>query len=337
MEALKILFGFLIALLSLLNPILVNAQDKYDNQIINAIKNYELKKDIIQLQSIRIFAGDNNLALDWLERNMDHDEDVFHIAALVFSESRFQKWNSRAEIMLLKSLKLRPNQYTALKLGHIYLDSDKPKACGFFKQANDIEPTGLGNEQYAFCLMSAFNDRIHIKSDVEACKIVNIMATEYWKIFEKRAHWEAGRVYFINADCLSKNKASSTFSENLKESVEWLRRGMINGHEYSAFYYAEHLEGGIGILRDIKKSIEAYKAAASLGLNLAQNRLGVIYAEGKLVPRNLTEAYKWFLIATANGYEPAKENRIRAELRLSHAEIRIADGAAKQWLKENRQ
>jgi flagellar assembly factor FliW len=50
MEALKILFGFLIALLSLLNPILVNAQDKYDNQIINAIKNYELKKDIIQLQ-----------------------------------------------------------------------------------------------------------------------------------------------------------------------------------------------------------------------------------------------------------------------------------------------
>jgi TPR repeat protein len=110
---------------------------------------------------------------------------------------------------------------------------------------------------------------------------------------------------------------------------------MISGHEYSAFYYAEHLEGGLGILRDVKKSIEAYKTASSLGLNLAQNRLGVIYAEGVIVPRNLIEAYKWFLIATANGYEPAKDNRIRAESRLSRVEIRSAEGLAKQWLKEN--
>ncbi|WP_416546083.1 tetratricopeptide repeat protein [Limnohabitans sp. DCL3] len=336
MEALKFLFGFLTASIFLLNPIFVTAQERYAHRVLEAIKNYELKKDVMQLQSIRIFGRDNELALDWLEKNMDHDEDVFHIAALAFSEASLQKWNSRAEITLLKSLKLKPNQYTALKLGYIYLETDKPKACGLFKQANDIDPTGLGNEQYAFCLMPAFDDRIHRKSDAEACKIINMMATEYWKLFETSSHWEAGRVYFLNADCLTKNKASPAFSENLKESVEWLRRGMINGHEYSAFYYAEHLEGGLGILRDVKKSIEAYKTAASLGLNLAQNRLGVIYAEGVMVPRNLIEAYKWFLIATANGYEPAKDNRIRAESRLSRVEIRSAESSAKQWLKENK-
>jgi hypothetical protein len=337
MEALKFLFGFLTASIFLFNPIFVNAQERYAHRVLEAIKNYELKKDVMQLQSIRIFGRDNELALDWLEKNMDHDEDVFHIAALAFSESSLQKWNSRAEITLLKSLKLKPNQYTALKLGYIYLETDKPKSCGFFKQANDIDPSGLGNEEYAFCLMSAFNDRTHRKSDTEACRIINVMASEYWKLFENRSNWNAGRIYFINSDCLGKDKASPNFSENLKESVEWLRRGMISGHEYSAFLFAEHLENGLGVLRDAKGAFDAYTKSASLGLNIAQNRLGVIHAEGKLVSRNLIEAYKWFLIASANGYEPAKDNRTLAESRLSRAEIRSAESSAKQWLKENQQ
>ena len=335
MEALKLFFGLLIASISLLNPILVNAKDKYESGILNAIKNYELKKDVIHLQSIRIFGQDNELALDWFEKNMDNDEEIFHVAALAFSESTLQKWNSKAETMLLKSLKLRPNQYTALKLGYIYLESDKSKACGFFKQANDIQANGLGNEQYAFCLMPAFDDRIHRKSHAEACSIINVMANEYWKTFQNTSFWDAGRVYYINADCISKNKSSSVKAEALKESVEWFRRGMLNQHEYSAFFYAEHLENGIGVLRNPKAAIDSYMKSASLGLNLAQNRLGVIYAEGELVPRDIADAYKWFLIASANGYEPAKDNRIRAESRLTRTQIQTMRIAAKKWIEEN--
>jgi TPR repeat protein len=126
-----------------------------------------------------------------------------------------------------------------------------------------------------------------------------------------------------------------TGQKNIKSAIEWLRNGMLAGNSYAAYDYAEQLEKGVGILRDPKGAVAAYNNAAALGLNLAQNRLGVIYAEGELVPKNMIEAYKWFLIATANGHEPAKDNRIRAESRLSRAEIRSAESSAKQWLKEN--
>ena len=54
-----------------------------------------------------------------------------------------------------------------------------------------------------------------------------------------------------------------------------------------------------------------------------------------LVTKNLVEAYKWFLIATSNGYEPAKDNRKRAEAKLTKAETRSAELAAKKWLEAN--
>lgn len=316
----------------------VNAQkteNNFDEKISKSILRYETTKNKIELFQIRILGQNNEMALNWLEKNMGDDEEVFHVAALAFSESGNPKWNSQAESMLLKSLKIRPNSYTALKLGHINLNSDKLKACNFFKQANDIDPTSLGNEEYGFCLMPAFNDRIHRKSDSEACAIFKIMANEYWKLLQSYADWNIGRVYFVNANCLKKNKTTTTESENLKESIEWYKRGMISGHEYSALFYAEHLESGLGVFRDTKGAIEAYKKAASLGLNEAQNRLGVIYAEGQLTQKNLAEAYKWFLIATTNGYEAAKDNRSRAEAKLTKAEIRSAELAAKKWLEAN--
>jgi hypothetical protein len=237
--------------------------------------------------------------------------------------------------MLLKSLEMRPDAYTAIKLGKLYLETDKLKACSFFKKSYDIDPISIGNEEYAFCLMPAFADRIHRKSDSEACSIIKIMANEYWKLFKDWSEWDIGRVYFVNANCLKDNKSLSTKSENLKESVEWYRRGMLNKHEYSALYYAEHLENGLGVLRDTKGAIEAYKKAASLGLNVAQNRLGVIHAEGTATKKNLIEAYKWFLIATSNGYEPAKDNRSRAESKLTKAEMRSGELEAKKWLEAN--
>lgn len=339
MEALIIWLKVSVFTVFLLIGFEVNAQKNeinFDEKILKSISKYEATKNKTDLFQIRILGQNNEIALNWLEKNMSDDEEIFHVAALAFSESGNPKWNSRAESMLLKSLKIRPNSYTALKLGYINLNSDKLKACNFFKQANDIDPTSLGNEEYGFCLMPAFDDRIHRKSDSDACAIFKIMANEYWKLLPKNhMDWYVGRVYFVNANCLKKTKTNTAESENLKESIEWYKRGMISGHEYSALYYAEHLENGLGVFRDTKGAIEAYKKAASLGLNVAQNRLGVIYAEGTAGTKNLVEAYKWFLIATSNGYEPATDNRNRAESKLTKAEMRSAELEAKKWLEAN--
>jgi hypothetical protein len=232
-------------------------------------------------------------------------------------------------------LEFNPKSHTANTLGDIYIKKDSRKACDFYEKAYKIESNNIGNEEFAFCLMTDVTDRSYRKSDVEACEILKIISKEYIEFFGKYESWEAGRVFYFLGGCLSSNKLSLSKMKNAKEAVEWYKQGMNNGHEWSAFTYAEHLESGIGVLRDPRGAIQAYNKAATLGLNVAQNRLGIIYAEGELAPKNIPEAYKWFLIATANGYEAAKDNRTRAESRLSRAEIRSAESSAKQWLKEN--
>ena len=178
MEALILWLRVFVVTVFFFNGSTVNAQNtnsNFENKISESIQKYELTSNKIELITIRILGKNNELALNWFEKNMVNDEEVFHVAALAFSESSMPKWNSRAESMLLKSLRIRPNAYTALKLGYLYLDTDKSKACNFFKQSNDINSTSLGNEQYAFCLMTGVADRIHRKSESEACAIMKVV------------------------------------------------------------------------------------------------------------------------------------------------------------------
>ena len=48
--------------------------------------------------------------------------------------------------------------------------------------------------------------------------------------------------------------------------------------------------------------------AAEEGDDEAQFNLGLIYAEGRGVPKNKAEAYKWWLISAAQGQPEAKRN-----------------------------
>ena len=72
------------------------------------------------------------------------------------------------------------------------------------------------------------------------------------------------------------------------------------------------------LARDFEKGIEAYdrgdyveaakwyRLAAEQGNKVAQNNLGVLYAEGNGVPQDYTEAAKWYRLAAEQGYSRAQ-------------------------------
>jgi TPR repeat protein len=338
METLTCLFRILCVSIFIFNCTIANSQNSdtaSDSKFSEMIAKYENSKDRLALNYLYVLGANNEKVLEWFENNLSSDLNVLYAAGQAFARSKLLPWSSKAEKTLIRSLELNPKAHTANTLGDIYLKKDSRKACEIFEKAYKIESNNIGNEEFAFCLMPDVTDRSFRKSDAEACEIIKIISKEYIDLFGKNESWEAGRVFYFHGECLSSNKSDLSKIKNTREAVEWYKRGMNSGHDWSAFTYAEHLESGIGVLRDPKGALQAYNKAATLGLNVAQNRLGIIYAEGELVPKNIPEAYKWFLIATANGYEPAKDNRIRSESRLSRVEIRSAENLAKQWLKEN--
>lgn len=66
------------------------------------------------------------------------------------------------------------------------------------------------------------------------------------------------------------------------------------------------LENGIGVNRDHAAAVQSYRQAAERGLALGQYHLGLMYAEGKGVERDLTTANVWLSQAVENGWAEAK-------------------------------
>lgn len=341
MEALVRYLNILLIALMCLGATQVQAQNEkiQAHNLEKLMLNYEATKDETSLIDLLIYGSNSEAVLVWFEKNMDTDIEVLTYAGMIFDASSLPKWNAKAEKTLLRSLKINPMLGVATRLGDIYSNGkntskDTAKGCEMYERAYKINPNSMTNIQYGLCLLPDASDRIFRKSNSEACKVFKAVAEGYYKFTGTNKFWEAGLAYVFLGDCYAEGNLDQ---KSFKDAVEWYRRGMMAGNKFAAFKYAEQLESGVGTLRDTKGALDAYNVAATLGLSQAQNRLGIIFAEGQLTQKNLVEAYKWFLIATSNGYEPAKDNRNRAESRLSRAEVRSAEGSAKQWLKENQQ
>jgi TPR repeat protein len=73
--------------------------------------------------------------------------------------------------------------------------------------------------------------------------------------------------------------------------------------------YAE----GKGVPKDDVEAVKWFRKAADQGLVDAQYNLGKMYAEGRGVPKDDVEAYAWFNISAVSN-QKAKENRDKADL-----------------------
>lgn len=88
---------------------------------------------------------------------------------------------------------------------------------------------------------------------------------------------------------------------------------------------------------DIDLAIQEFEKRAIEGSGDALFTLGVIYARGVDVDRDLVAAYKWLCLAAQTGTESAGRRARSIARPLSHEQIRKADQSAKQWLEEHPQ
>jgi TPR repeat protein len=64
--------------------------------------------------------------------------------------------------------------------------------------------------------------------------------------------------------------------------------------------------------------------------------LGMMYSVGRDVPVDLISAHKWFNLAAVKGNAEAIRLRREIAYQMSDAEIAVAQRAARDWLRDNR-
>ena len=85
---------------------------------------------------------------------------------------------------------------------------------------------------------------------------------------------------------------------------------MAQGQENAVRLYqqAKKYEKGKGVDKNDEKAFELYRQAAELGLDSAQNMMGVCYDKGNGVFADKGKAFYWFQKAANQGYSPAQVN-----------------------------
>ena len=74
---------------------------------------------------------------------------------------------------------------------------------------------------------------------------------------------------------------------------------------YAQYYLGIMYANGQGVEKDLSAAGRWFKSAAEQGLPQAQFRLGDIYAQGQGVTRDLGSAYAWFSVASQAGHSQA--------------------------------
>src|SRR5258707_12248008 len=74
-----------------------------------------------------------------------------------------------------------------------------------------------------------------------------------------------------------------------------------------------------------------FQLAADQGRADAQSNLGAMYAEGEGVPQDFVRALMWFSLSVAQNHKDAIENRDKAILLMTPAQIVEAQKLIRQW------
>lgn len=91
-------------------------------------------------------------------------------------------------------------------------------------------------------------------------------------------------------------------------------------------------EQGSVVPKDYREACRCYKEAAELGNAESQNRLGTMYFEGKGVKQDYIQAQKWFYLAGKSGLQEAVHNVRVLEKKMTPDQIVQAKQLARDWL-----
>lgn len=90
--------------------------------------------------------------------------------------------------------------------------------------------------------------------------------------------------------------------------IQRLRAQAERGNVESQFVLAQAYDHGRDVPKDKTEAVRWYRLAAMQGDTFAQNALGDNYWEGTGVPKDDTEAARWWRLAAAQGFAPAQHS-----------------------------
>ena len=115
------------------------------------------------------------------------------------------------------------------------------------------------------------------------------------------------------------------------------QRGNPEAQAYLGYLYAL----GRGVPQDYTQAALWYRRAADQGHSGAQYELGLLYDKGQGVPVNVVEAEKWLILATAAAPREAADERTRmreaVRTKMTRGEIAQARMEALAWLPHREQ
>ena len=120
--------------------------------------------------------------------------------------------------------------------------------------------------------------------------------TEAVKWYRKAADQNEITAQWCLADCYAKGQG---VPQDYEEAVKWFRKAADQGNaaaqgQLGSFYFQ--------VLKNYNEAVKWYRRAADQNDAYYQDMLGHFYRDGQGVETNLVEAYKWFNLASAQGY-----------------------------------
>tara|TARA_B100001123_G_scaffold412835_1_gene510573 strand:+ start:303 stop:773 length:471 start_codon:yes stop_codon:yes gene_type:complete len=105
------------------------------------------------------------------------------------------------------------------------------------------------------------------------------------------------------------------------------------GHSAAQYNLGVMNEWGNGVPKNYTDAFKWYKLSAENSHKDAQNNLGAMYSKGEGTDQSFVDALKWFLIAAENGSEAGRKNIDIVEKRMTPEQITKARKIAREWTK----
>jgi TPR repeat protein len=121
-----------------------------------------------------------------------------------------------------------------------------------------------------------------------------------------------------------------------REAARWFQAAAAQGDAEGQRLLGEAYLQGKGVAQDAGKAVELLRTAAEKGDAGAEDDLGRLYEDGAMLPPNLVEARKWFVLAASNCKtwrvcDAAARNGLRVKAKMSVIEIEAADKVVQAW------
>lgn len=144
-------------------------------------------------------------------------------------------------------------------------------------------------------------------SDVEAAEEKFKVLVQDAKAGDPVAQNALGVMYYTG-EAISKNPSGQVLSNDPELAAGWFFRAAEQGYADAQFNLGLMYANGEGVEKDMAQAVELFRKAAEQGHVDAQNNLGAMYFTGEGIERDEKKAIEWFEKAAAQGNADAQAN-----------------------------